>query len=51
VHATASDWQMLQTGELDQLEAWKTGRLVVKGDLNVMILLRNDISRLSKAGV
>jgi aminoglycoside phosphotransferase (APT) family kinase protein/putative sterol carrier protein len=51
VHATASDWQMLQTGELDQLEAWKTGRLVVKGDLNVMILLKDDISRLSKAGI
>jgi aminoglycoside phosphotransferase (APT) family kinase protein/putative sterol carrier protein len=47
VRAVADDWRMLQTGELDQLEAWKTGRLVVKGDLNVMIQLKDDISRLS----
>jgi aminoglycoside phosphotransferase (APT) family kinase protein/putative sterol carrier protein len=47
VRATARDWTALQTGELNQIEAWKTGRLVVDGDLKVMIQLKDDISRLS----
>ncbi len=46
VRASAEDWQALQTGELNQIEAWKTGRLVVDGDLNVMIRLKEDITRL-----
>lgn len=47
VRATADDWRALQTGELNQLDAWSTGRLVVDGDLNVMIQLKDDIRRLS----
>jgi aminoglycoside phosphotransferase (APT) family kinase protein/putative sterol carrier protein len=46
VKATAGDWKALQTGELNQIEAWKTGRLVVDGDLKVMIELKDEISRL-----
>lgn len=46
VRASADDWRALQTGELNQIEAWKTGRLVVDGDLNVMIRLKEDIARL-----
>ena len=47
VRATAEDWRALQTGELNQLDAWSTGRLVVDGDLNVMIQMKDDIRRLS----
>jgi aminoglycoside phosphotransferase (APT) family kinase protein/putative sterol carrier protein len=50
VRATATDWQALQEGTLDQIEAWKTGRLVIEGDLNIMIQLKDDITRLSAAG-
>lgn len=46
VRASAEDWRALQSGELNQIEAWKTGRLVVDGDLNVMIRLKEDITRL-----
>ncbi len=46
VRATAEDWRNLQNGTLNQLEAWKTGRLVVDGDLKVMIELKDEISRL-----
>ncbi len=46
VRATADDWRDLQNGKLNQLEAWKTGRLVVEGDLKVMIELKDEISRL-----
>ena len=49
VRATVQDWNALQTGELNQIEAWKTGRLVVDGDLKVMIQLKDEITRLSKA--
>jgi putative sterol carrier protein len=48
VRANADDWRALQSGELNQLEAWSTGRLVVEGDLNVMIQLKDVIARLSK---
>jgi aminoglycoside phosphotransferase (APT) family kinase protein len=50
VRASAQDWRALQAGELNQIEAWKTGRLVVEGDLSVMIQLKDDISRLSGEG-
>lgn len=46
VRATAQDWKALQDGSLNQLEAWKTGRLVIDGDLKVMIDLKDEISRL-----
>ena len=49
VKATADDWRNLQDGSLDQLEAWKTGRLIVDGDLKVMIDLKDEISRLQSA--
>ncbi|MBN2160113.1 MAG: phosphotransferase [Spirochaetes bacterium] len=47
VRSTAEDWRALRAGELSQFEAWKTGRLVVDGDLKVMIELREVIDRLS----
>jgi len=50
VRASARDWHALQTGRLNQIEAWKTGRLVVEGDLQVMVQLRDEISRLSGEG-
>ncbi|HQF06502.1 MAG TPA: phosphotransferase [Spirochaetota bacterium] len=49
VRATAEDWRCLQNGTLNQIEAWKTGRLVVEGDLKVMIELKDEISRLQSA--
>jgi aminoglycoside phosphotransferase (APT) family kinase protein/putative sterol carrier protein len=48
VRANAEDWRALQSGELNQLEAWSTGRLVVEGDLNVMMQLKEVISRLDR---
>jgi aminoglycoside phosphotransferase (APT) family kinase protein/putative sterol carrier protein len=50
VRASARDWDALQTGELNQIEAWKTGRLIIDGDLKVMMQLKDEISRLSREG-
>lgn len=46
VRSSFEDWRALQTGELNQLDAWTSGRLKVEGDLNVMIRLKDDIRRL-----
>ena len=47
VRATAQDWQDLQDGRLNQLDAWTTGRLVIDGDLNTMVRLKDHIKRLA----
>lgn len=46
VRSTAEDWLALRSGALNQIEAWKTGRLKVDGDLKVMIQLKDEIARL-----
>jgi hypothetical protein len=46
VRSSFEDWRALQSGELNQLDAWTSGRLKVEGDLNVMIKLKDDIRRL-----
>jgi len=48
VTVSAGDWQAIQSGELNRLEAWSSGRLVVDGDLNVLTQLEDKISELSR---
>jgi putative sterol carrier protein len=49
VTATADDWRALQDGELDRMEAWSSGRLLVEGDINAMVQLEDMISEFSKS--
>jgi putative sterol carrier protein len=43
---SADDWKAIQSGELNRLDAWSTGRLVTDGDLGLMALLEGMISEL-----
>ncbi len=45
IKATLEDWNSIQSGELDRIEAWSSGRLVTEGDLNVMVQLEDVISK------
>jgi len=44
IKASVEDWNAIQQGELDRLEAWSSGRLVTEGDLNIMVQLEDMIS-------
>ena len=41
ITVSVADWQAIQSGELNRLEAWSTGRLVTDGDLGLMALLED----------
>jgi aminoglycoside phosphotransferase (APT) family kinase protein/putative sterol carrier protein len=47
VIVSAADWEAIRNGKLNRLDAWSTGRLVVEGDLNVMIQLEQMVSELA----
>jgi aminoglycoside phosphotransferase (APT) family kinase protein/putative sterol carrier protein len=48
ITVSADDWAAIQRGELNRLDAWSTGRLVVDGDLNVMMQLEDMIAEFSQ---
>ena len=41
ITASVDDWKAIQSGELNRLEAWSTGRLVTDGDLGLLALLED----------
>jgi aminoglycoside phosphotransferase (APT) family kinase protein/putative sterol carrier protein len=49
ITATADDWRAIQSGKLDRMDAWSSGRLVVDGDMNVMLQLEDLISEFTNA--
>lgn len=48
--ATALDWDAIQRGDLDRTQAYLGGRLVIEGDLTLLMQLDDMITRLSNAG-
>lgn len=46
ITVSLEDWQAIQSGELNRLDAWSTGRLVTDGDLGVMTQLEDVIAEL-----
>jgi putative sterol carrier protein len=48
VTVSADDWKAIQSGDLNRLDAWSTGRLVVDGDLNVMMQLEDMIAEFNQ---
>ena len=48
VTASAADWDAIQTGRLDRMEAFLGGRLRVDGDLSLLMQLEQTISRLAR---
>ena len=47
ITVSLEDWKAIQRGELNQLDAWSSGRLVTEGDLALLSLLRDVIAELS----
>jgi aminoglycoside phosphotransferase (APT) family kinase protein/putative sterol carrier protein len=48
IRVSVEDWKAVQSGELNRLDAWSTGRLVTEGDLGLMSLLEDMISELTR---
>jgi len=44
VRVALEDWKAIQSGRLDRLEAWSSGKLVTEGDLNIMVRLEDLIA-------
>jgi len=49
ITASLKDWEKIQSGELNRLEAWTSGRLVTEGDLNVLTQLEDLIAEFTGA--
>lgn len=45
IKVSLEDWEAIQKGELNQLDAWSTGRLVTEGDLGLLSLLRDMMTQ------
>jgi len=41
IKVSMEDWNAIQSGELNRLEAWSTGRLVTDGDIGLLALLED----------
>lgn len=48
--AAAADWNAIQAGELDRTQAYLGGKLVIEGDMTLMMQLEDTISKLSAEG-
>ena len=48
VTVSAADWEAIQGGELDRTQAYLGGKLVIEGDLTLMMQLEDAISKLSR---
>ncbi|MCP4756675.1 MAG: SCP2 sterol-binding domain-containing protein, partial [Proteobacteria bacterium] len=46
ITVSLEDWQAIQSGELNRLDAWSTGKLVTDGDLGLMTQLEDVIAEL-----
>lgn len=44
--ASAEDWEAIQRGELDRIQAWTSGKLKIDGDMALLLQLEDTISKL-----
>lgn len=49
IKASLEDWRAIQSGQLNRLEAWSTGRLVTEGDHGLLSLLEDAVAKYSSA--
>jgi putative sterol carrier protein len=47
IKASLEDWRAIQSGQLNRLEAWSTGRLVTEGDHGLLSLLEDAVAKYS----
>lgn len=46
--ASAEDWKAIQSGELDRIQAFMSGKMKIEGDTTLMLQLEDMISKLSR---
>jgi aminoglycoside phosphotransferase (APT) family kinase protein/putative sterol carrier protein len=44
--ASAEDWEAIQRGEMDRIQAWTSGKLKIDGDMALLLQLEDTISKL-----
>jgi len=49
IKVTVDDWKSIQSGELNRLDAWSTGRLVTEGDLGLLALLEDMMAEFTQS--
>ncbi|MBM4462105.1 MAG: hypothetical protein FJ012_02060 [Chloroflexi bacterium] len=49
IKVALADWKAIQSGQLNRLEAWSTGRFVTEGDHGLLSLLEDAIARYGSA--
>jgi len=47
VKVSVEDWRAIQSGSLNSLDAWSSGRLLTEGDIGLLSLLEDAISKYS----
>jgi putative sterol carrier protein len=47
IRVSVEDWKAIQSGELNQLDAWSTGKLVAEGHLGLLSLLEDMMAKFS----
>jgi aminoglycoside phosphotransferase (APT) family kinase protein/putative sterol carrier protein len=47
IKVSTEDWRAIQSGQLNRLEAWSTGRFVTEGDHGLLSLLEDAIAKYS----
>jgi len=45
IKASINDWKAIRAGELNQIDAWATGKLVTEGDVGLLSLLQDVIAQ------
>ena len=48
--AAAEDWKAIQSGELDRVQAYMSGKLKMEGDVTLLMQLEDMITKLSRPG-
>lgn len=49
IKVSVEDWKAIRCGELNQLDAWSSGRLVTEGDLGLLTLLKEMINEATQS--
>jgi aminoglycoside phosphotransferase (APT) family kinase protein/putative sterol carrier protein len=49
IKVSVDDWKAIQSGELNQLDAWSTGRLLTEGDLGLLALLKDTMAEFTQS--
>lgn len=49
IKVSIDNWKAIQSGELNQLDAWSTGKLITEGDLGLLALLKDMMAEFTQS--